>query len=386
MKFLLSLLLALGIIFLFPISSFAAEKTQVTVLPKNEVINHDYFATGSNVDIEGTVNGDVYAAGASILINGTINGDVLATGGQVTISGNVRNVRVAGGQILIDGRVLGNVTALGGNIQTTQSSDIQGSLVGAGGQFSLLGPIGKSLSLATGQTTIGNRVGNDIWMSGGQITITNKSQVNGNVAYISNQNATIENGATISGKVTHSYPPAREINESQRNVSSGLFGLFAGIKVTLGILGLFMSIIVGLLLIYLTPTYTSRVIDQITKHPWKSLVIGIVGWIVGSIMLFLLFMTIIGIPFSILGIFVLITLSYVGKIFGALIVGRWLLSKLGYKSLILALIVGIIVIEISSFVPILGWIFGYVISAIGFGAVIFMKKVYYSEFKAKKVI
>src|SRR3989344_2950946 len=107
--FLLSILILLVSTQYFPI--YAAETSQISVLPKNEIVQGDYFGVGESVTVSGTVNGDVYAAGGNIMVDGTVNGDLLAAGGTVTIIGTVRdNVRVAGGAVSILGTVGRDVT------------------------------------------------------------------------------------------------------------------------------------------------------------------------------------------------------------------------------------------------------------------------------------
>lgn len=372
----------------FPLSAFAAEPNQTVVLPKNETVNHNYFATGSNVDIEGTVNGDVYAAGGSVLINGTVNGDVLAAGGQVTIRGTVQNVRVAGGQIVIDGKINGNVTSVGGNITTTSSSTIAGSLVGAGGQFSLSGPITKTVSLATGQATIGNSIGSDVWISGQTITFTPQAKVQGNVSYVSSQKATIGNGAVISGKLSQTIPTPQPSQQRERERAPGsVFAALAGLRIGLAVASFLISLIVGLLLISLTPIYTGRVMEHLSKHPWHSFLVGFVTWILTPFIVIILLITLVGIPFAILLGILVAVFSYIGKIIASVVIGMWVVARFDKrKNIAVALLIGLLVVEIVGLIPFLGWVFTAVVSAVGFGAVLYMEKVYYTELRAKKII
>lgn len=70
-------LVSLMIFSLLLVPSAFAKNEQNVVLPRNETVNHDYFATGSQVQILGTVNGDAYIGGGTVSISGTINGDLL---------------------------------------------------------------------------------------------------------------------------------------------------------------------------------------------------------------------------------------------------------------------------------------------------------------------
>lgn len=366
---------------LLPFSVFAADQ-QTVILSKNETVNHDYFATGGSVDIAGTVNGDVYAGGGNVLIDGTVNGDVLAAGGQVTVRGTVQNIRVAGGQIVIDGKVNGNVTALGGNITTTDTSTISGGLVGAGGQYNLLGPVGKTVSIASGQITLGSMIGSDVWLNSQTIILTPQAKVNGNVSYVSPQNAQIANGAIISGKVSHSFPP-----QKQERHARGLIAALAGLRIGVSIVSFLVSLVFGLLLFLLIPVYSERITEHISRHPWQSLLVGIVGWVLTPLAIILLTITLIGIPFAVVVGIAIGILSYIGKILAAVVIGQWIVARFDKrKNNIVALLVGLIAVEIVGLIPVLGWLFAFIVAAIGFGAVLFMERIYYTEFRAKKLI
>lgn len=388
MKFLSIISASFFLVLLFPLSVFAQQNMQSIILPKDQTINHNYFATGNTVDIEGTVNGDVYATGGNVLVNGTINGDVIAAGGQVTIRGIAQNVRIAGGQVIIEGKINGNVTSLGGNISTTDTSSVSGSLVGAGGQFSLLGPIGKTVSLAAGQVTLGNTIGSDVWVSTQNLALTPQAKITGNLTYISAQNATIANGAQVNKRVNHSYPPSPKENERQgQPIGPGIVTALAGLRVGFAIASFIVGLVVGLLLISFAPIYTNRIVEHMTRHPWQALLIGIISWILIPFIFGILLITLIGIPFAILLVIFIFILSYIGKIIATLIIGRWVVGRFDKRgSRILSLIAGLVVIEIIQLIPVLGWLFGIVIGAIGLGATLFMEKIYYTELRTKKII
>ncbi len=59
------------------------------VVGSDEVVDRNFFASGQNVTISGTINGDLYATGGTIIIDGVVNGDVLVAGGVVRITGKV---------------------------------------------------------------------------------------------------------------------------------------------------------------------------------------------------------------------------------------------------------------------------------------------------------
>jgi hypothetical protein len=112
----------------------------------NGSINGDVIAAGGNVDLNGPVTGDVLAAGGRINVNGTVTGDVRAAGGQVAIGGNVtEDALVAGGQVTVGGSVGQDLIASSG--QLTLSGSVAGSAVGSVGTYSKTGSIAGTDSI-----------------------------------------------------------------------------------------------------------------------------------------------------------------------------------------------------------------------------------------------
>lgn len=377
------LLISLIVFLISPVLAFAQENPRPTpvVLPKTQTVNQNYFGTGSTVDMEGTVNGDAYVAGGTVLINGTVNGDVLAAGGQVTIRGSVHNVRVVGGQVIIDGKVNGNVTIVGGSLTLTGGSSVTGSVVGAGGQMYLSGPVEKSVTFGGGQINIENSVGGNTTVAVNHLILTSNAKIAGALWYQSPAGAQIDNGAVISGKITHAYPP-----QQKSNATPGAF--FAGIGIFVLFSKFILELIVGALLIALVPFYTKRVLDKIQKSPWESFGIGFLAWVLTPIVFVILLVTVIGIPFAFLTVFAVVIFSYIGKLLAALFLGNWALERTNQKRINVygAFIVGILIVEIIGFVPFFGWLFGGIVSAVGFGAVLMMERNYYLELRTKKIL
>lgn len=366
--------------FLLKVSAQTPRPTPV-VLQKTQVVNHDFLAAGQAVDIEGTVNGDVYAAGGTVLVNGVINGDILAAGGQVTIKGTATNIRVTGGQVLIDGRVNGNVGVAGGTVTLGSASSVAGGLVGVGGQMNLLGPIGRTVYVAGGQVIFENIVGSDVSAAVGSLTLTSTARVNGNLWYTSQAKGNLESGSHISGKVT--YVPSPQ----NKKPSPVPVAVFAASKVLGSLYSLIFGFVAGLLLLSLMPVYTKRATDIIVAKTWMSLGLGILAWAVTPFAFVIFAITLIGIPFAILLIIAMVILSYIGRILATIVIGMWFFGRIGQRAGYLwVLLVGLIIYEIISLIPIVGGLFSLVVTFIGLGAVLILEKQYYSDLRAKNLI
>lgn len=381
MKRAFALLVLILVLFILPITTWAQNNNgrKDIVLPKNEVVNKDYFAAGNSVLLDGTVNGDAYLAAGNIVVNGTVNGDLLTAGGNIDIRGNVTgNVRAAGGNINISGIVNRHVTAAGGSINLTSSADIKGSLASAGGNLAIFSPIGKEANLAGGQATLGNKIGGDVNAFVGQLSLLSSASVNGNLTYQSQNTASISPEATVSGKVTQTLPPKKQEKEKQTAIA-----LFSFIS----IIDLLLSFIIGIALIKFFSAYFDNTTSVVAQKPWLSLGIGFLTAIVFPFALLLLLVTIIGIPIAVFLIFILAVFFYTAKIFVSFVIGQLILKQFNKDfHKIWSLLVGIIIYGIFTAIPILGWLISMTVGLIGAGAILISDKYFYQDLRRKKLI
>lgn len=381
--FLFIFLLALVNIWLFVIprtmqaqSNFSSGTT--VTLQKNQTVNEDYFASGQTVIVSGTVNGDVYAAGSTVLINGRVTGDVMAAGGNVSVTGRVDgNVRAAGGQIVIAGNIGKNVTTAGGSIAIEDAAKVAGSLVVAGGNVSVLSPIGKGMSMAVGQVSIAAPIGGNVQGGVQSLNIAPNTRIAGGLTYWSSNKANIPAGTVAKGVTFHQM--ATSSSTSQRQ--TGKF-VFSGISVLWELVGLVSSFIIGLLLLWFVPRYIESLSGTITARLWLSMGIGFLTVVLVPVVGIFLLITIIGIPIAILLFLAFAFFVLLNKIFVSYAIGKKLLPDKDY----LALLVGLIIYGIISIIPIIGWVWSIIALFIGIGALMLVKKDLYVQARLKKLI
>ena len=208
-------------------SSLPFQSTERVTLEADETINHDFFAAGEQVEIKGTVNGDLYAAGGNIVVEGTVNGDVLAAGGQIEISGTVGgNIRVAGGNIEVSGDIAKNLTAGTGSLEISDDATVGGSVVLGAGNVEIDGPVGGNIVAGAGNLEIRNTVGGNIYAGVRQLHIDENAGVAGDVIYWSEEEALVDQEATVSGTLERREPVKRLQSPREDDVRS----LWAGFR------------------------------------------------------------------------------------------------------------------------------------------------------------
>ena len=347
------------------------------VLPKDQVVDSDYYTAGKSVTISGSVKGDAYITAGTVDFEGTVDGDLIAAGGVVNIRGTILDdLRLVGGQVIISGDIRGNVTVAGGSITLTDSAKIGGSLITAGGNINIFGPVGENAIIGAGNLTIGNRIGGNVNAGAGEIKLTSSASIAGDLQYYSSSKAQIQEGAKVTGKVTHKIPT--------KISPAPIFGV--GFFVLL-IFEIISALIVGLILLKFYPNFINTTIDIIQSKTLNCLGIGLLGVIVIPIIFLILLFTIIGMPLGIIIILSYLIYLYLTKIFVSFFIGRRFLKLFGasFKSG-WTLLIGLIIFVILTSIPFIGGIIYLLLLFLGFGALLIFYKQIYSKLRSEKVV
>lgn len=380
-RIILFILIVISILFLTLTSvispSFAQSKnSQTIILPQTQTINQDYFATGSNVTISGTVNGDAYIVGGNITVDGIINGDLIGAGGNINISGKVNgSIRMIGGNINISGTTEKNISLIGGTISLLEPGQTMGNMIAAGGNVNILAPVNGNVSVTAGQTQVSSLIEKDVNADIGTLTLTPSAKISGNLNYSSQNQAQVEPGAKVLGKIN--------FNQTQQSPSSNITGrissILKGISVTFTILSFITSIMLGILMLQLFPNFMDQTTKLIAQNPGKTFGIGLLSFIIFPLLFTVLLVTIVGIPIAILSAVILAIVSYLGKIFVGIVIGKLTLDYLYKKPLNNGyyLITGLVIYYLIQFIPIIGLLMGLVTIMLGLGAVLIEEFNYY---------
>jgi cytoskeletal protein CcmA (bactofilin family) len=349
----------------------------VTV-PASEVVNGDYFASGGTVEIAGTINGDLYASGGQVIIDGTVNGDVLVAGGRVSLSGSVsQDVRAAGGQVTISGKVGRNLTVAGGQVELAPSAVISGGLVAAGGNVDLSGSVGRVVKVAAGTLIVANRVGGNIDAAVGTLRIGSRADIQGDVNYWSRREASVSEGARISGKIVRNVPPKRP-----RLFPAAFFAWFGFVAIN------FLStLILGLLSVRFLPRFHQSVITTLKERPGASLGIGFIAAVVLPVVCSLLFATVVAIPIALILLTAFFIVLYWARIYAIGRIGEFILARLRpASSRASAFILGLFIYYLLAIIPFIGWLVVPLVMLFGLGAELIARKQFYTTARTQGLI
>ena len=139
---------------------------------EGSVINEDINKTAGDLEIPfgTTVNGDVALNVGNLTILGIINGNVNNNMGQVTVAGDVNgDVETNMGQILVNGNVSGNVKTRMGKIIINGS--VGGNIDSDLGEAGVSGSVGGDVYSGFGELRITGLVAGNVNSNGGKIII-----------------------------------------------------------------------------------------------------------------------------------------------------------------------------------------------------------------------
>jgi len=350
-------------------SSEKGEWQKRVVLRAGQEVQGDYFAFGPHVEISGAVHGDVYAAGGEVLVDGVVDGDLIVAGGEVRVSGEVtQDARIAGGTVTLSGKVHRNATIGGGDVHLTDSSHLKGSAVIGAGNLLLGGSIDGDVRIGAGNVTLSKTIGGDLAVAAAAIRLTSRASVGKNVGYWSDDEPSIDEGATVLGTVTrHPIPEIFKGEEARRGV--------AGMKLVAGMVGFASTLLLGLLLLRSYPVFTAKAVAMIQEQPWITLGVGGAVLVGTPPVAFLCMATVLGIPIGlILGAMYVVTL-YLGRVFVMLWLGQRLLRLVSdSSSAAKAFVTGLVTYFILARVPFVGGLITVATIAAGLGAILITKK------------
>jgi len=187
---------------------------------------------------------------------------------------------------------------------------------------------------------------------------------------------------SIGGRVN--VDPEAEVGGSKRSISfpglPGAVGLLSGLTfghsssplwAIIGVLLKFVTLFVlGLLALSLFPRRLDAVTSSMLNAPFKSILVGLLGWLVMPVLGLLLVVTVVGIPLVAVQVLAVIAAVLLGITALVYFVGRMLPLPTQQGPAVAQLAVGVAVFAILTEIPILGFLIWAAVLLITFGAVI----------------
>ncbi|OGI46568.1 hypothetical protein A2121_02890 [Candidatus Nomurabacteria bacterium GWB1_40_6] len=354
---------------ILPIISFSAEfkgGEQVSTGKSENIVNDLYMAGGSVISA-GNIKGDLITAGGNIIISGDIEEDLIVGGGNINILSNIGDdVRAGGGTVILAGEVKGDVLLGGGQI-TISGSGVGGDVAIAGGVVNIDAPVAGDAFIAGGNIYINSLIKGDVKIEAEKITLGSNAVISGNLTYKSKTEIIKEEGAVVKGVVEFT-PITKDI------VSTKLFvaAIFSAILLWKFLTLLVCALVVGLAL----KRFNREIVALATRRPLYELGRGVLVMIAVPVVSIILFMTLVGIPFGILGMLGFVITMIFAWILMPIVVGSVIYRYFSKKELEVSwktILLGVLLVTILGVIPFIGWLIQAILMFITLGSVIALK-------------
>jgi hypothetical protein len=384
-------------LYLLGVGPILAQKK--TASPSPTKINLPLILAGKEETVSEKVDRDLVVTGGQVEINADIDGNVLVAGGQITVKGNVsQNLVVTGGNVTIDGKVGRNLVLIGGQLNI--NSEVTGEALVAGGQINLKGTIDQNLAVAGGSATISGNVSRNLVAATGELKTEEKSNVGG---YVLAAGGLVKLGGRVNGPVkvwaetfnvvenslingdveadvvkdniatSASISGERKVTYHKSEIKKPKATVVAGTAAA----GVIIFGIGKLILLMVLVKIFGKTLEPATtyfKSFWASLGVGLVALIVSPAAVFLMMITIVGIPLGLVTLVSMVMLMCLSDLVVAATLGSYLNQKgwLANKNAYIQSVVGLVLVVLIGLIPVIGGLAKLIFLILGMGIVLRM--------------
>lgn len=351
----------LMMLLMLSLPSLGLERRQAEFLtvPAGETVDDTLLATGNTVRIEGVINGDLLAFAQTLEVRGTIKGDLVSFAKRTIVSGTVDgHIFNCSQSFDLDGQLGHSIYGWSQSFRVGERGRVGDGVVAGAGDLSLEGEVKRSATIFAGNADVSGNVGRELTMAGGSLTLANTARVGGDLTARVRQlkNVHIAEGATIAGKRDI------EVRVRHNRFTRPKFYFYQAIWLA-------AAMLVGWLALLLLPRFFEAS-TQAVGAGWRSLGLGFALLAGVPLAAILLAITLVGLPLAFMSFGLYLVALYLAKIWVGAFLGRKLLkpATTSKSDWLVALLVGLVILTVLSFIPYLGGLVRFAIACLGLGA------------------
>ncbi len=317
-------LLFITILLSFPALVFGASfgAAREYLLRQGEVIEGDLYAVGTTATLVGSALGDVFLLGGNVFVGNSVSQSAFLIGGTVDIIGSVgQNLRIISGKTLFRGDTGEDFVAVSSDIQILPESVINGNLSVASGRAVIDGEVMGSLKGVVGELILNGKIAGDVDVTVDSVTLGPNALIEGSFSYSSPKQVVILGEGQILGEVFYTEFDTRSKAEQ---FLPTLWGTWIFVK-------LIILMVSALVMHGIFRSISNSFVERAVRVPGWSVVRGFVFMVAVPVALFVTALTLIGIPFLILGLSVYVGFLVLAYFFSPIIIGS-VVFKYIYKT------------------------------------------------------
>ena len=311
----------------------------------------DLFLQGNSVDVDFPVEGDLYITGNYVNVLEDVAGALLIAGNMVNVESNVdQNIRAAGNFVSLN--------------------DLKAKNLALFGQSVRLNNINVNNIYAAAQLITFTGTAHDVYLNGYNVTIegtiTGTSEIYANSVIIK-ENANILGSLNIHSKNDITY----EGNVSKKNITytktfldndyeydytteEPTTPVFSFSRFIWKFVRSFSTLyITSMLIMLIFPKVTAQSVENLKTNTFKPILLGLVLAAAMPALIILVIITIVGIPLGIISALIVTIMLLITKSFAALAIAKISFPKMNQ---FLSLLIGVLILIIVSYIPILNFL------------------------------
>lgn len=297
----------------------------------------DKIIANSNINLSEEINGDLYFAGNSITINGNVNGDIIGAGNDISIKSDANNnIRVAGNVINITNTMANNMTIAGSSINFNNVE--ANHLYGAAETIEFSG-IASSVKFSASTVTISGTINEKSTIYAEKVVITENAKINATLNIKSEEDIEyVGNVDKTNIKYTHieGYKITREAQI--KSVITDFVYAFISVS------------ILALIILGVGEKVVDKAITKFKENPAPTLLYGLLFLIALPIIMFMLLISVVGIPLSFITMFIYIVLLMIAKAFTAVALSKMIFENNNMNKY-LKLLLSVLIICVATVIP-----------------------------------
>jgi len=362
------LLMAASLVSPTPVNALELRRDEVMVtIGADEVIDDTAILSADTIVVEGEIKGDLIAVGRRIIVEGSVTGNLITFGESITINATVGGSAIGAGESyeIEDSDINGDLWSAGESVRIGDEVRIGRNATMAGEEVSISGRIEKDVRVFAEMLEVEGSIGRNLDVFSERLKLLGDSHVMGDLNFHSDdeENFTRSSGSRVDGEIEyHGMDEAFEAHNKFLTIQFYVRQL----------LGLASAFVVGLVLLWFIPGLRDLPL-VVGIEGLKTAGIGLVTLISLPVIAILIGITVIGLPFTVIGIFSWLLLIYGAKIVLASVIGQMLLesSEKG-DSLPLTLLTGLGIITVAVNIPAIGGILNFLLTILGAGMIVWL--------------
>jgi hypothetical protein len=334
------------------------------------------FGTGNSVELDAPR--DVLAAGSTVVLDGAVAEDTHVVGFDVDVGATTGgDLYGFGFAVSVRGPVSGDLTASGMSLHTSTDAVVTGNARLAGRTVIIDGPILGGLAAAGAEVILNAEIAGDVLVTAQTITFGPKAKIGGMLTYAAAEEMDVPERVVAADRVQFKLYERTEMmhraHEMWRDwdypALPTFMSVFSAFLVTLG-----FFFVIGAVFLTLLPKQVDRLQRSIEARPGMSLLAGVIGLSLLFGLVPISALTIVGLPLVPIVLIATVAAWTLAYILGAYAIAMRAMRAFGAAAeptiflRLLALIVGVTLVALMNFIPVLGWMANFALVLAGIGA------------------